>query len=207
MKDPLDEPQDCVKCNAVYTVRHFIKKRKCKDRDYAILKHCRKCQYQQKKERNKDKLLEHFFVPTPKTCPVCNNVKDRSSFSFHSSNHDGRRAWCKECDNRKRWMAKFKKFGAGESHWQHYCATTHCQCCGTEFQGRGYSKKCQDHDHYRMTLRGVICNQCNLLEGYVAWGETRANKPEEQRRIECLRNYIREWDKGNAGDKQPTSMS
>jgi hypothetical protein len=46
-----------------------------------------------------------------------------------------------------------------------YLAATHCECCRVEFDLRA-ARKCQDHCHDTGKLRGVICNSCNIIEGY-----------------------------------------
>ena len=64
-----------------------------------------------------------------------------------------------------KWKARYK---ATQEQWEHYCDTTHCECCGVEFEeGKGINAKCQDHNHDTGELRGVICNACNLMEGYI----------------------------------------
>jgi hypothetical protein len=42
----------------------------------------------------------------------------------------------------------------------------HCQCCGGTACNTG-NDWCLDHDHARLTFRGIIGHQCNAMLGYV----------------------------------------
>jgi hypothetical protein len=101
------------------------------------------------------------------------------------------------CDFMKKWLRNYVPCGANEQHWQHYCNSSHCECCGVELtsgnNGRLATSRCQDHDHKSLKLRGVICSRCNLLEGYVSRGEDRALKDSEKRRIEMVKAYLHYW--------------
>lgn len=64
------------------------------------------------------------------------------------------------------WKCEYGKMGGTNEDHQNYIDETQCQCCGILFEGTKL-KKCQDHDHLTNTLRGVICNSCNIIEGLV----------------------------------------
>ena len=47
-----------------------------------------------------------------------------------------------------------------------------CASCGTtEFDGHG---PCVDHDHSTGRIRGILCNSCNMAEGYLKSDPARA---------------------------------
>ena len=77
--------------------------------------------------------------------------------------------------NKDKWCSTYRKMTNDvETAWQRYDSTTHCECCGIELvmRRRGNrgampgNSKCQDHDHDKNTLRGVICMNCNTVEGH-----------------------------------------
>lgn len=195
--------QICSKCGTEHPLSHYIKLRNDRPQGYHIYKTCSNCRYTIKKERNSEKPPVH--PSSIKTCPRCKQDKAVSEFSRHAAQHDGLRSWCKLCEVMSRWLRAFSTCGANEQHWQHYCNTSHCECCGVEMTGGTFSKtatdKCQDHDHDTLILRGVICNQCNLLEGYVSRGETRALKRSEKQRTDMVKAYLHKWSKGHSKGK------
>lgn len=135
----------------------------------------------------------------PKVCSTCKQLKDRSEFGLDAYSGDGLHRCCKNCNKKVSWFSKLRKCSVTEDDWQRYCATTHCECCGVEFTGNGYSKKNQDHDHNKNVLRGVICNQCNTLEGRMRSTVKRfAIKGDgsevDPRILQCVKDYIQKWD-------------
>lgn len=49
-----------------------------------------------------------------------------------------------------------------------YTRATHCDCCGDKLtEDNGASKRCQDHCHVTGRIRAVLCNYCNLAQGYL----------------------------------------
>ena len=59
-------------------------------------------------------------------------------------------------------MANWRKRGVknvNEEMYNHYIATTHCECCLKEFSS-SYDR-CLDHDHESGEYRWVICQSCN----------------------------------------------
>ena len=71
------------------------------------------------------------------------------------------------------WFYRFKICNPTQEQFEHYEATTKCDCCGVEFgpNGRLANGKCQDHDHKTNKLRGVICSSCNRTEGHAGTTE------------------------------------
>jgi hypothetical protein len=202
-KEDFKGTQTCSKCGTEHPLSHYIKLRNDRPQGYHIYKTCSTCRYASKKERNSTKSV--LCTRTEKRCPQCNQNKPISEFARHVAQHDGLKCWCKSCENMKRWLLKFRPCGANEQHWQHYCNTSHCECCGVKMTSGSFRKtvtsRCQDHDHSSLQLRGVICNGCNLLEGYVSRGEDRALKLSEKRRIEMVKAYLHKWSLGQSKGK------
>lgn len=100
-----------------------------------------------------------------------NKIKMRAKQkAYRNANKDKENAYCAT----KRDKSKAKWYGyrhyyplATRLDYDAYLAATHCECCGVEFDS-GIAKKCQDHCHDTGKLRGVICNPCNLIEGYAS---------------------------------------
>lgn len=84
-----------------------------------------------------------------------------------------------EANKRRHYFKEYPQ--ATEEQYQHYLKTTHCECCNKEFKNKKY-KKCQDHDHLTGAIRGVICNSCNAIDGYI----------ESLQHLEQITKYIKE---------------
>ena len=72
-----------------------------------------------------------------------------------------------------RYLYRFRICNPTQEQFEHYEATTKCECCAVEFgpNGRLANGKCQDHDHKTNKLRGVICSSCNRTEGHAGTTE------------------------------------
>lgn len=80
---------------------------------------------------------------------------------------------CKECCKRKRqlngrqrWLDLEKNYGLLEQQfltlWNHQNGK--CKICRNDFEN--HSKACVDHNHKTHQIRGLLCNDCNLILGY-----------------------------------------
>lgn len=65
-----------------------------------------------------------------------------------------------------------------------------CAVCGVEIDGATV-QGCLDHDHKNGTVRGVLCRNCNSMEGKVLTCATRAKRGESQ--IRWLSKLLRYW--------------
>lgn len=89
--------------------------------------------------------------------------------------------------NKSRWKSSYKNMTDDvEKAYEKYINATHCECCGIELimkrdDYRGAmpgNSKCQDHCHITKRLRGVICLNCNTMEGH-------AKTPEKAYQVAC----------------------
>lgn len=199
----------CPDCGNSYPQSNFTITGKDKSKVLFKIIRCRKCHHRKAHERRKARskmLLETGALDSkPKRCTHCKEEKARSEFSVHIGNYDGRRSWCIRCDFYKCWIRKFQKFGATHDDWSRYCSVTHCECCGIqviEGRGNGTQTKCQDHDHERLSLRGVICSRCNLLEGRIRKGVVgKQDSTADPRLVQCVKEYMGMWDKKMGGNQ------
>jgi protein-arginine kinase activator protein McsA len=103
-----------------------------------------------------------------KTCTACNIEKDMCEFSYDIRRPDGRQARCRSCANtlRKTRTKEFNRdsnlkylYGLGIEGYEKLYQEQEkkCQICQKEFE-----KLHVDHCHDKKTIRGLLCQQCNL---------------------------------------------
>tara|TARA_R110000744_G_scaffold155598_1_gene270981 strand:- start:64 stop:396 length:333 start_codon:yes stop_codon:yes gene_type:complete len=59
-------------------------------------------------------------------------------------------------------MSKWRRRGVinvTDEMYNHYIATTHCECCSKEFSSS--RDRCLDHDHVTGAYRQILCCSCN----------------------------------------------
>lgn len=96
-----------------------------------------------------------------RTCNTCAQSLPMSCFTKDCKGKEGYRNKCKECA--RRYQAK-RRYGADNSH----LLTPNCECCGVELKAgsKGGNRRVIDHCHTTGAIRGVLCNECNLMLGY-----------------------------------------
>ena len=104
-----------------------------------------------------------------KLCKTCDTLKDIDRFSKRSNRPSGVQSKCKDCERVVR-MKYYKpheqirrKLKISDELFEELQSITHCQCCGNFIEG----KRCIDHCHTTMKLRGVLCHKCNTALGLV----------------------------------------
>ena len=108
-----------------------------------------------------------------KVCKRCDTNKPLAEFDKSTSNKDGRGSYCLPCAAERRRIARSKtpeyykrqqikhKYGLEPHEYDAMLeATPHCPICGSE------EPLVVDHDHSTSTVRGLICNHCNLVLGH-----------------------------------------
>jgi hypothetical protein len=185
----------CGGCGEEKPALDFVRTDKYEFSGYQCTRKCNTCRDRRtmrtKKERVQRMLASGCPLPTQKVCTGCHLEKPISEFRTHAYSFSGQ-SRCKDCMSKVDWMSNFRPFGGDAERLQYYLNATHCECCGKEFSKStkiNIDAKCQDHDHVLERLRGVICNNCNLLVGRVESGQNFTH-PE---RYSHIYSYIEHW--------------
>ena len=114
-----------------------------------------------------------------KPCPDCGEVKPLSEFGNDKRNKDGKRVYCKPCNNAH--AAAWREANPDKeaesqrrTNLKRYYGITpeqydemleeqggRCACCGTDNPG-GKGRFHVDHCHDSNEVRGLLCNDCNV---------------------------------------------
>ena len=105
-----------------------------------------------------------------KLCNRCGIEKPYERFSKRtfSSGNTGYQNKCKDCERevRREYYKPHqdirRKLKISDTQFEELMDTTHCNTCGAEL-----TKKCIDHCHTTLKVRGVLCNNCNTALGLV----------------------------------------
>jgi hypothetical protein len=113
-----------------------------------------------------------------KTCQKCNKLKPFSGFNTHAKQKDGFQPWCKSC--MKKHMKKYyqknreklldynreRSYGITSEQFRQKIADQNnaCEICCTPFVVN--KNPHVDHNHITNAIRGLLCNNCNLLLGH-----------------------------------------
>jgi len=140
-----------------------------------------------------------MYVEATKLCAGkygCGRTLPVSQFYRNWRVSDGRGAYCKECDNKRRtsWAranpylesvhARSVRYGISCDQAAAFMDVPVCQSCGDKFNS-SHSQKF-DHCHELGHVRGVICNACNMA----CAGTSKIAIDRLQRCIEYLRRDI-----------------
>ena len=104
-----------------------------------------------------------------KTCSRCNVEKPIDRFSKRSSRPCGLQSKCKDCERelrRKYWKPHEqirRRCKISDELFEELMKKNHCDTCGVEIK----TKKCIDHCHTTMKVRGILCHNCNTALGLI----------------------------------------
>ena len=93
-----------------------------------------------------------------RVCSDCKEDKVLDDFPKDKSRKLGRQYICKSCKSKRN---RKQKYGLTDEEYTSMAETTpHCPICGSE------EPLVVDHDHSTQEVRGLICNNCNLVLGH-----------------------------------------
>jgi len=139
-----------------------------------------------------------------KVCSRCKQEKEISTFYFERKNKDGHASVCKVCSDERRKEHRKKnprKYGLSFFKWylQHYYNISYekyeeklkeqggrCAICGSyATQNKKHKRFSLDHCHKTNTIRGLLCDRCN-----VGLGRFQDSSQVLQNAID----YLRRWE-------------
>lgn len=118
-----------------------------------------------------------------KKCSNCNKEKPLDEFNLRSKNSDQRQSMCKECDNKlaltryhknkekynkaRRNSTLKRRYGITEDEYfkMFNAQKGKCKLCGKTKPRKGAKHLIIDHCHSTGKVRGLLCNDCNVLLG------------------------------------------
>lgn len=170
--------KECKKCKEEKGLSLFPKNRAMADGLHYYCKECTRVSSLNAYHRGRqDPSEDSDFATREKLCTSCNLIKQNKDFG---TNNNRAMTICKECKNLK---ARARRYSMSKEQLLELLKSG-CQACGS------FEELCIDHDHSCChkgqtcgnCVRGVLCKNCNTLEGILL-----ANKD----RIPMVEKYLR----------------
>jgi hypothetical protein len=119
---------------------------------------CKKCQ------RSARTPAIRQCVPIEKNCPKCGKTKVHSYFRRSRFSSTGLSSWCKDCS---RICGLLRKYGITPQAYLKQLATQDGVCAICHQPNVRGRPLVVDHDHASQAFRGLLCDRCNLVLGYI----------------------------------------
>lgn len=116
-----------------------------------------------------------------KTCSKCNEIKELTQFYKNKSKLDGLNYQCKKCQKENKQTIAYKrvskkynqrynmkyKYGITIDEYNQLLKEQN-ECCAICNKHKNEFKRALyvDHDHRSGVVRGLLCNNCNLMIGH-----------------------------------------
>ncbi|MFX0021130.1 MAG: endonuclease VII domain-containing protein [Candidatus Hermodarchaeota archaeon] len=108
---------------------------------------------------------------TIKQCTKCKKYFPSSSEFFHKNRtmKDGFDSWCKECKKEyDKQLYQYKRYSITKEDYEKMLLDQKEKCliCGRNFSEILFPQNTHiDHDHKTGKIRGLLCNNCNVILG------------------------------------------
>lgn len=150
--------KNCSACRQNLPAEAFSK---CKSRPDGLQPECRPCQAVRYRERCERRRGDHD-TPTVAQCVRCSRWLDAAFFNRAPAKATGLHAECKDCNHDRKLirtygitLVQYNEMLAGQNH---RCAICKEQCATGK-------RLAVDHDHDTGLIRGLLCQECNLMLG------------------------------------------
>jgi Recombination endonuclease VII len=105
-------------------------------------------------------------VDGQKVCSHCNTPKPIEQFIRHKKLTASKEYRDSRCDLCRRKYHQMRRYGLSEDQYSILTAAARCSVCGED--GSDYQKGLHvDHCHDTHVVRGMLCQRCNFLAGFV----------------------------------------
>ncbi len=201
----------CTICGEEKPLSQFVRNYKAKDGHLSVCKDCRNKKRglsRTPKSNRAQRSVEHLRILRElkasvsvgmKPCANCLAVKPLDSFHGHANFPDGKQSWCAKCmkaDQKEKGRNRRYSWTYGLTVAEYDEMLEHqaygCAICGTTVPGGKGNHFRVDHDHTTGTVRGLLCNSCNMGIGQLGDNSDRLIK---------AANYLRAY---SATTHQPT---
>ena len=146
-------------------------------------RYCKDCARESHRARTADRRANPPPKPEFKTCGRCGELKPNEAFTVESSKPNGLSFYCKTCESDRKRESLYgvtpERFAEILESQNGACAL--CLC--PEPNGKGAWHV--DHCHETGVVRGLLCNNCNLMLGY-----SRDNPNTHRRAVEYLSSWL-----------------
>lgn len=158
----------CIDCREVLPADSFYRHGLKKDGLGTYCRECHKARDKKMREHRKRDAKERRDRNPELRCPTCGKTKPNSEFNLHTGSATGFASTCKGC---RRLTLVRQKYGVSAEVYEEMMRRQHglCAICGQQDRGfyRGTRKRLAvDHDHTTGFVRGLLCQDCNIMLGH-----------------------------------------
>ena len=156
----------CGSCKSDKSSDSFYSNKRNNNGKNGSCKACCKKQQAARLLRNKQNNLANpkDISSLKKICPRCKLEKSLSSYTKNIHTVDGRASKCRDCSNFLKRL-KTHKISAEKYNELLVKQNFNCSGCSVSLDSLKSKDVCIDHCHVYGHVRGILCNNCNLILG------------------------------------------